>query len=104
VPCLILQYEQFIKIVKENGLETKKRHQSTNINSVLRGFMIVLSLIVVFFIIMHYRYQLALAKKLKLKHERETLRSSGMWKKMLVEILFNLIVCPPGVDGSVSGR
>jgi hypothetical protein len=66
--------------------------------------MIVLSVLVVFFIIMHYRYQLELAKKLKLKHDKETLRSSGLWKSMLVEILFNLIICPPGVDGSVSGK
>lgn len=66
--------------------------------------MIALSCVSVFFIFMHYVYKLELEKKLKLRHAMENLRSSGMWKSMTVEILFNLIICPPGVDGSFTGK
>ena len=37
-------------------------------------------------------------KLLKLRHDKETLKSSGLWKAMVLEMFFGMLVSPPGFD------
>ena len=46
----------------------------------------------------HYKYSLELEKILKLKHPKETLRSSGLMKNFIMECCISMIICPPFVD------
>lgn len=48
------EYETFLTETKVNGLITKKRHESTSLNSILRSVMMIMSVVVCFFIINHY--------------------------------------------------
>ena len=63
------EYETFLAEVKVNGIATKKRHESTNLNSILRGLMLMMSIVVCFFVVMHYKLKLKLEKKMKLRHD-----------------------------------
>lgn len=57
-----------------------------------------MSSLIGFFIVVHHMQRLELQKLMKLRYEKDTLRSTGLYKFMIFEILFNLLICPPKVD------
>lgn len=46
----------------------------------------------------HYKHHLELYKILKLKHPKETLKSSGLLKNYIIECCVSMVICPPGLD------
>lgn len=47
---------------------------------------------------MHYCLRLELDKMLKLRYEKETMKKSGLLKYVMIEVCFNMLICPPYVD------
>ena len=41
---------------------------------------------------------------MKLRPKKDTLKSTGLYKKLIAEILFNLIICPPNFDGVIQTK
>ena len=50
------------------------------------------------FIYLHYKYNLQLEKLIGARNTLETLRSSGLYKTMIGEMVYNMISCPPFLD------
>ena len=97
-----LEFEWFITTMRDDdGKLTKELHESTIINHVLRVVIFLLSIIVCLLIYVHYKVNLGLKKQLGVTFMLATLRTSGDWKYMVGEMILNLLVCPPFVDGSI---
>ena len=99
-----IEFEWFITKMKESdGTVTKDQHQSTIINHILRTVILLLSIVVCVLIYIHYKVNLRLKKYLGVTFNLATLRTSGDWKYMIGEMVLNLLVCPPFMDGSIKG-
>lgn len=83
-----IEYEAYIK----NGMK------SDIFNQILRSVLFLLNGFNCFLLYYRFSFQLQLLKILKLKHHKETLRSSGLLRGFLIECLINMIICPPFVD------
>lgn len=82
------------EIYSGNGLN------SNYINHILRSIMLITNGFVCWILFYHYKYSLELQKILKLKHPKETLRSSGLIRNFIIESAINMIICPPFLDAS----
>ena len=72
--------------------------ESSASNHVLRVLMLLSNGANCYVVYFHYKYQLELYKILKLKHPKETLKSSGLLKSYIIECCILMIICPPGLD------
>lgn len=114
------EFELFIRVdYSDSGTIIKKRHESTSLNSILRTIMIIGSIITSktilpcdfeslayltqqgVMIYIHYKKQLELQKLMKIRNKKDTLFSTGMYKRLVFEIVLNMIVCPPTLDGQI---
>ena len=66
--------------------------------------MICLSMVVCFFIYFHYKLNLDLLKMVKLRHEKDTLRSTGVLTWMILELTYNILICPPKFDSTIQTK
>ena len=39
---------------------------------------------------------------MKLRHDKESLKTSGMWKGLIQEVIFGVVVSPPGFDYNIT--
>lgn len=100
---LALQIISFVEVeeyIREEG--DKKRNESSQMNMYLRSLMFLLGIILGIHIYFHYKYTLETEKLLQLRYEKETLKSSGLWRPMMIEWIFSMLVSPPGIDHNVT--
>lgn len=71
---------------------------SSAANHVLRTLMFITNGINCYVLYFHYKYQLEMYKILKLKHPKETFKSSGLLQNYIGECCIMMIICPPGLD------
>jgi len=95
-----VNFVELEEYLREEG--DKKRNESSQINMYLRCLMVLLGVILSIHIYFHYKYTLEAEKLLQLRYEKETLKTSGLWKPMVFELIFSMAVSPPGMDKNVS--
>lgn len=82
----------------EFELYNSNNMSSTAANHVLRTLMLISNGINCYVLYFHYKYQLEMYKILKLKHPKETFKSSGLLQVYIVECCIMMVICPPGLD------
>ena len=96
ITLYVIEYEIFIYDIG------KKKFSSNVFNHLFRFVMLGLSACVCFVQYFHYDSLLKIEKILKLRDQRETIRTSGFLKYLILECAFNSIICPPFIDVGVT--
>ncbi len=63
--------------------------------------MILASVVVCVLIFFHYKRTLELDILFRIRQEKDNLINTGIYKKLLFEILLNMLICPPNVDSYI---
>jgi len=88
----------------ENENFYTNQNKSTDWGNSIRGVIMFLTCLLDACIIVHYLKRLSIYKLKKEKSEEETLRSTGLLKTMIAELILCSLVCPPKFDYTFSGR
>lgn len=94
----IVNFFEVSQYQKESSDGSKAQNESGPLNVYLRSFMWLLGFVITIHIYFHYKYKLELEKLLKLRYEKETLITSGLWKYMIGEMVFAMAISPPKID------
>lgn len=89
---VLFVYSIEFELYNSNGMN------STVGNHVLRVLMFITNAVNCYVLYFHYVHQLELYKILKLKHPKETMKSSGLLQSYIFECCILMIICPPGLD------
>jgi hypothetical protein len=97
------QNEIFRSTIVDNGIVIKPTFENNSATLSLQTITLILGIATDFFIFYHYKYTLIKMKKDLKCQKSDTLKSSGLYKKMVVEMIFILVVYPIGMDGYIEG-
>lgn len=101
---LIIAYyenEDFYSTESRDG--TKERNESTDYGNALRGINLLVTLILEIFIILHYVFKLKIMKLEGDKPPHDTIKTSGLFPCLLLEMLICVICTPPKLDMTFKG-
>jgi len=100
---LVLQYTENDIFISENKNEGKLKNKSNAICTMLRCLIILLTILLEITIYFHYKLKLILQKNLGLHNRTASLKSAGMRKFLIQEIIICGLVCPPYLDKTMKG-
>jgi hypothetical protein len=93
--------EDFYSTSSSDG--AKERNESTDYGNALRGINMLVTLILEIFIILHYVFKLKIMKLEGDRPPHDSIKTSGLLPKMLMEMLLCAICTPPKMDMTFEG-